>query len=278
MQSRAFLSAILVILGLGGVVACGSSRKIKDVGDQVVSTCTSCHGGLDNQTGAPPTDLSGRSDPSLASVGAHTAHVQAGLLSTAFDCSACHPKPAEVVAPLHADGIVQVTFGPASSGSGALTPSYDRQRLTCASVYCHGGFPEGNPNNQPVWTGGATQARCGTCHGNPSATASALPTVHVALVAGSTNATCNICHPMTVKADGTIDAAGGKHVNGQHDVDPAAKHPSTWMAAPYNGPGFHGAQASAACFRCHAASAPARVTTLTCNYCHDMLGLHITEP
>jgi predicted CxxxxCH...CXXCH cytochrome family protein len=273
MQSRAFLSATLVILGLNGL-ACGSSRTIGETGGQVVAKCTGCHGGQDNLTGAPPFDTSGRSDPSLPSVGAHTAHVQAGALAGAFDCEACHPA----WAPGHGDGTVRMSFGALSSANGTVTPSYDTQRASCSATYCHGAFPAGNPWFIPFWTKGSSQAACGTCHGDVTATATALPRVHLLLAGGATNATCNVCHPATVKADGTVDAAGGKHVNGATDVDPAAVHPATWMTAPMTSPGFHGTQASVACFRCHSADAPARVTTVYCNYCHNGLGAPIHEP
>lgn len=273
MQSRAFLSAILAVLGVGGL-ACGSSRTISDTGGQVASACTGCHGGEDNLTGAPPFDTNGRSDPSLPSVGAHTAHVEAGALAGAFGCDACHPP----VAASHGSDGVKVSFGALSTANGAVSPVYAAATATCASTYCHGAFAEGNPATVPVWTKGASQAACGSCHGDPAATPSALPRVHVRLAAGSTNATCSVCHPASVKPDGTIDVAGGKHVDGQKQTDAAAIHPSSWMTARYTDPGFHGAQANAACFRCHSADAPARVTTVTCNYCHIGLGFPIHEP
>lgn len=277
MNPRSFSSAALVVFALGGV-ACGSARKLDEAGGQVLSTCTGCHGGQDNLTGAPPTDLLGRSDPSLRSVGAHTAHVQAGALAGAFDCGACHVTPAALNAPGHGNGIVEVTFGPFSTANGTVTPSYDAQRGGCASTYCHGAFPAGNPNNIPLWTAGSSASRCGSCHGDPAAAASALPRVHVALAAGSTNATCNVCHPATVKADGSVDGAGGKHVNGAAEVDAAAVHPAAWMDTASLG--FHGLAATTqvaarVCLRCHAVDAPAHVTTVTCNGCHDVLGFPI---
>jgi predicted CxxxxCH...CXXCH cytochrome family protein len=268
MHTRAFLSATLVILGLGGL-ACGSSRTIGDTGGQVLASCTGCHGGQDNQTGAPPRDTLGRSDPSLPSVGAHTAHVQAGALAGALTCDACHPP----YKPGHGDGTAEISFGALSTANGTLASSYDVQRSSCSATYCHGAFPAGNPWNIPSWTKGSSQAACGTCHGDTTATPSALPRVHVRLAAGSTNATCNVCHPATVKVDGTIDVAGGKHLNGSAEVDPAAVHPSGWMDR--SSPNFHGTGLVQPCLRCHAINAPATVTTLTCNYCHNIIGLPI---
>jgi predicted CxxxxCH...CXXCH cytochrome family protein len=273
MNTRAFFSATLVILGLGGL-ACGSSQTVSETGGQATS-CTACHGGQDNMTGAPPFDTNGRSDPALASVGAHTAHVQAGALAGAFGCDACHPAPG----PNHGSGTVQVSFGALSTANGTVSPVYNGSYTSCASTYCHGAFAEGNPTTVPVWTKGASQAACGSCHGDPAVTPSALPRVHVRLAAGSTNATCSICHPATVRADGTIDVAGGKHVDGQRQTDPAAIHPASWMTAAYTDPGFHGIAANqqgiAACLRCHAKDAPASVTTITCNGCHNFFGFPI---
>ena len=276
-SSRAFLPVSLVVLGLGGL-ACGSARTLTDTGGQVASACTTCHGGEDNQTGAPPRDVSGHSDPSLPSVGAHTAHVQAGgsSVAAAFDCDACHVKPTSVDSPGHADGTVQITFGTLATASGSLVPRYDKTTYGCASVYCHGAFPGGNAANTPVWTAGAAQAACGTCHGNPSAVPSALPGAHPRLADGSTNATCNVCHPATVKADGTVDVSGGKHVDGVVEVDPAAVHPAGWLDP--SSPQFHThAPTFGTCLNCHALDAPAHVTTIVCNGCHDLIGLHLSQ-
>jgi predicted CxxxxCH...CXXCH cytochrome family protein len=172
------------------------------------------------------------------------------------------------------DGTVQINFSAFATSNGSLSAGYNRSTHGCASTYCHGGFGGGNAGNAPVWTAGASAAACGTCHGNTSATPSALPTGHVALAAGSTNATCRVCHPATVKADGTIDVAGGKHMNGvvQADTDPAATHPAGWLVK--GNASFHGNAAIAdqsPCFRCHAWELPARVTTVICWGCHQII-------
>ncbi len=273
MLSRTSILTAVVLLGAG--LACDTARSPADSAGRVVTTCTECHGGVDNDTGAPPNDTSGRTDPSLPSVGAHTAHVQLGAssLAAAFDCGVCHPKPASVTAPGHLDGKVQIAFGALSTANGTVSPTYDRRSFGCATVYCHGAFPGGNAGNVPVWTAGASQAACGTCHGDPSAVPSALPGAHARLASGSTNATCNVCHPQTVRADGTVDVAGGAHVDGTVEVDPAAVHPDGWLDP--SSPQFHGSAAGAgytACLRCHATSTPAHVTTVVCNGCHAVLG------
>jgi predicted CxxxxCH...CXXCH cytochrome family protein len=276
MNTRVLLAAVLVALGLGGI-ACAKARSLSDTSGVVANACTECHGGTDNDTGAPPTDVSGRTDPSLPSVGAHTAHVQLGQGSLAkpFDCVVCHVKPTEVNSPGHIAGKVQITFGSLSTANGTLDPSYNFSTYSCSSVYCHGGFPGGNPSNAPIWNAGSSQAVCGSCHGNPTHTASALPDGHPQLVSSATNATCSICHPDTVNPDGTINVASGAHVNGTVDVLPAANHPDGWI--DQSSPNFHGNAPGgiSGCTTCHSYDRPAHVTTVVCNDCHNSLGISL---
>jgi predicted CxxxxCH...CXXCH cytochrome family protein len=184
-----------------------------------------------------------------------------------------------VNSPGHLSGEAAIIWGPLAT-LGSLSPQYDSVSYTCSATYCHGGFPGGNASSAPVWTKvGQGQAACGTCHGDPSATPSALPANHALLASGSTNATCNVCHAQTVALDGTIDVAGGKHVDGAVDVDPAAIHPSGWLDTESGS--FHGAAATSSlggCLRCHAVNPPAQVTTVICNDCHISFGDPITSP
>lgn len=243
--------------------ACGRARSIS--GGHAYHECTTCHGGGEDDSGAPPTDHLGRSDPSLPSVGAHGVHVRgAGL-----HCDACHPDPREG-STVHANGTVNLAFGPLATAGGTLSPSFD-PATGCSATYCHGGFPGGNSGYVPNWTHPRADA-CGTCHGDPSAAIPALPTHdHPALAAGSTAATCAVCHADTLDASGAL-RAGGPHLDGKIDVDPAARHPAGWTDA--SSPDFHGRAAAAdpaPCARCHAATGSARVTAVTCASCHDAL-------
>jgi predicted CxxxxCH...CXXCH cytochrome family protein len=82
-----------------------------------------------------------------------------------------------------------------------------------------------------------------------------------------TAATCSGCHPATVRSDGTIDLAGGKHVNGQVDV--ASGHPAGW-----SDPTVHGYQANASglqsCTGCHVGfGAVSGLAGSSCNGCHS---------
>ena len=243
MKSRVFALATTCVLAVT-LAGCGESRPAVASGAGASATCTACHGGTNNGTSA------------------HASHVTAGPLSAALDCSECHPKPAKLVSPGHMDGVVTITWGSLARVGGAA--SWDPVAGTC-TVYCHGSAAKGGTNPKPSWTRvDGTQAACGTCHGLP-------PPVHPALATGSNAATCSACHPETVKPDGTVDAAGGRHVNGT--VDGFRGHPSGWMTI--GGPAHHAAAArpdANACLHCHAPVAPARVTTVTCQRCHDKAG------
>jgi predicted CxxxxCH...CXXCH cytochrome family protein len=186
--------------------------------------CTGCHGtsGRANggiasaaydplQNAAPPVDASGASTGVF--VGAHLAHVNpvpsvagatqpTGGVYKPIACTECHPDN-RVAA--H-DGTVDVTFVAATGATlnafpASDTPSVGATAATC-NTYCHDAKAGGSVATWS-WTGAA--ATCGSCHGFPPAGHSASLT---------TAAQCNGCHGGTVKADGTIDIAGGKHING----------------------------------------------------------------
>lgn len=123
--------------------------------------CISCHGGTDNNSGAPPLGLEGETATTQLAVGAHTRHMEGGAFADAFSCSDCHLVPAAFHDPGHygTDEIAEITW---SSLAGA-SASWNRTNATCSAVYCHGRFSGGASNNAPVWTG-SNQATCGSCH------------------------------------------------------------------------------------------------------------------
>jgi predicted CxxxxCH...CXXCH cytochrome family protein len=254
MNHRFALTAALLAVGLA---AC-SARKVDSGSTASASTaCTHCHGGGDNQTGAPPVDTSGRSDTTLRSVGAHTAHVVSGPVAGAFDCSECHVKPTSPST--HAQpGGSKLRWGAMATNGGATTPSFDGTR--CSNVYCHGAFDGGNRSNAPVWTSvGSGGAACGTCHGIPP------PFPHVVV---SDLTKCAACHPETMDATGAIIPAtkGGKHVDGTVQ---ASGHDQTWMDT--SSPGFHAYAADAniaSCTRCHGAQLDGGTVNVACTQCH----------
>jgi len=268
-MTRRLPSLLLAATTSAFLFACGNARDVSGTSASQEVACTRCHGGGDNETGAPPRSIAGVTDAGARPVGAHTAHVAGGALSGPLACTACHPDPREG-STAHTDGQITLTFGALATASGALSPAWNAENATCASTYCHGNFTGGNATS-PLWTAGDAGAACGSCHGEVTRTdVPALPrTNHPALAAGATLATCARCHPETVDAQGAVLAAGGKHVDGVVETLEAAKHPAGWAS-----PALHGqaaAQDVRACTACHAARAPAAVTTVTCGMCHDAL-------
>ncbi len=171
-------------------------------------TCTSCHGSTSSI--APPHGTHGETATTTLAVGAHQSHLNDSAIRQAVACSECHLVPSS---PTHSNGVVDLTFGPLATTAGAQ-PSFDASQATCASTYCHGStLNAGGSNTTPIWTRvDGTQAACGTCHGLPPPASTGHPTVTSGLAA------CVSCHPDTMNADGTVNVAGGKHMNGVVDA------------------------------------------------------------
>ena len=148
----------LLVVAIG---ACDKVRQPSGGGDLSTNStgthgCTRCHGGGDNQTGAPPVSVRGRRETTVPGVGAHTAHVMGGALAEALECSECHPAP-RLGSTQHMDSRVEVIFG-ARATTGGAAATFDASRATCSDVYCHGATLAGGSNTHPLWTGGASQA------------------------------------------------------------------------------------------------------------------------
>ncbi|HEX7623628.1 MAG TPA: CxxxxCH/CxxCH domain-containing protein, partial [Anaeromyxobacteraceae bacterium] len=179
--------------------------------DSELAVCTRCHGDPANGNAAPPRSVRGLTDPAQLAVGAHQPHLRGGATRSPIACGECHVVPASPTG--HGTGsAATVTFGQLAT-SGGTAASWDRTNATC-TTYCHGAtLSAGGTTTKPVWTRvDGTQAACGTCHGAPPAPSTGHPVVSSALTG------CAGCHPATMKADGTIDVAGGKHVDGQVEV------------------------------------------------------------
>ncbi|MFH1699887.1 MAG: CxxxxCH/CxxCH domain-containing protein [Candidatus Zixiibacteriota bacterium] len=176
------------------------------------SRCVICHGGLDNQSGAPPYDIDGESAASLISVGAHTAHIDGNLISDGIDCDECHVVPvfALAVGHLDSDGIPDIDFGPLAGSSS----TWNRNTRLCSDSYCHGNFSGGYFNNTPDWTGGEVEAGCGSCHddGTNPRNLSGRHDDHVA-----EGIECYRCHASTVNVNMSITGLG-QHVNGSIEI------------------------------------------------------------
>jgi predicted CxxxxCH...CXXCH cytochrome family protein len=253
---------------------------VNGVVDLSTQTCTACHGDATRTASvlnpqlpaAPPMDTAGNTAATAPGVGTHQLHLNDNAMRGALACTECHTVPADAS---HATQPLQLTWGPLATTQGA-TPAFNPTSLTCSSTYCHGNFQftavvstsytiSGNRTYGPVFNAPATQV-CGSCHGSA---AIATPVGHPALAATATNTTCSVCHPATVKSDGTIDVAGGKHIDGQAQALAAASHPAGWMIP--GDPNFHAGPAGQAlqgCMTCHAPTPPATVANVVCSTCH----------
>lgn len=166
--------------------------------------CTSCHGGADNTTGAPPVDLQGNTSRTARGVGAHTAHVSESDWARAYDCNECHIKPANVGDAGHIDNRrpAEIVWGDLSR-TGNLTPNWDGTK--CENVYCHGGSLKDGSVKNPQWT--RTEALpCNACHGLPPDTGA--HDEHDQL-------DCKICHEGYSK---NATVAKAIHIDGKPDV------------------------------------------------------------
>lgn len=155
--------------------------------------CTACHGSASDP--APPKDTLGNTATTFKGVGAHAAHLKDGTLRVAIACNECHTVPLDVSSAGHIDSPLpaEVIFGSLAS-IGNQAPQWNG--TSCSQVYCHGGAFAGNggtsggTNNTPQWTGGSTQATCGSCHGLPP------PAPHPAFNMGTDQ--CSTCHSQVV--------------------------------------------------------------------------------
>ena len=173
--------------------------------DLAPGTCTTCHGSAANA--APPNGVHGETSESAPAVGAHQRHLLGGPLRGPMACTECHAVPTGMD---HVDGTVALAFGPLASTDGAV-PAFDAANLTCSN-YCHGAVLRGGGTNlTPVWTGGAAQVACGSCHGMPPPAphphtqlcdnchpgytlTSVNPATHVNGLVEAENLTCSSCH------------------------------------------------------------------------------------
>ncbi len=289
MRSRRLLAsaALASLASLAILSGCDKARPLPAPADPSRG-CTSCHGGQDNSTGAPPWSLPRNAAGDIVSGGnqvdgaAATTHVEVGAhsrhVSRGVSCGACHVVPTQISSPGHNTGKrATVTFKELAAAGNVIPSAWNADpgaaSHTCSN-YCHGSppFSAGGSNHAPDWLRPADGA-CGTCHGqgtsgNPLPPAGAgHPQVDGAgqpiPITG-----CIACHPGTVNADGTINVAGGKHVNGV--LDGGSGHPAGWAD-----PASHGPAATAGlqnCAACHGADFSGGTSGVSCNACHATAG------
>ena len=106
---------------------------------------------------------------------------------------------------------------------------------------------------------------CGGCHALPPGLSTGHPAVTGGLPA------CALCHPETVKPDGTLDLTGGKHLDGVVQV---VAH-GDWTAPTAHAPQFfsflRGASGALACTGCHGADLAGGLGP-SCTACHAAAG------
>jgi len=175
--------------------------------------CTYCHGGQNNDTGAPPNDLIRSKKPTDLSFLAHDAHV-VGTLHAPYECTECHALPTDLLSAGHVfddtPGKVEVSFEGGLSAGG----TYDGNG-SCANLYCHGNRIEpGAAQHDQALTD------CNSCHAFDDA--KKLSGRHDEHVNGGLlgflfdRVACNECHSAVVSAEGDI-IGPELHVNGQVD-------------------------------------------------------------
>jgi predicted CxxxxCH...CXXCH cytochrome family protein len=175
---------------------------------QVELGCTSCHGGTDNDTGAPPVDLEGNTSRTAIGVGAHSVHVSDSQWGKAYDCTECHIKPVNASDPGHIDNSrpAEIVWGEFSK-TGNLTPNWDGSK--CENVYCHGGSLQDGSVQNPQWTR-TESLTCDACHGIPPKNGA-----HEECVEES-GFDCFVCHDGYSKESNKVNKEF--HLNGKNDV------------------------------------------------------------
>ena len=170
--------------------------------------CTYCHGGTDDLSGAPPTDIDGLStDLSFAEHDAHVLEID----HPAEDCVECHDRPSNVLSSGHifiddaTPGIAEVAFGGGLSDAGAYTSPG-----SCSNLYCHGNGQSGATGSVDA---GET-ATCTMCHADVE-DPGRLSGEHARHVGQGYD--CETCHADVVSGDDTITGPD-HHVNGRVDV------------------------------------------------------------
>ena len=185
-----------LVSGVRSCETCHSGWKTK---------CTFCHGGQDDQSGAPPFGLEGESDASARPVGSHTAHVSGSTVKQPYGCVTCHAVPTDALSPGHVDGDGQADVVVSDCDDGG---SFDAATGTCSSVYCHGNGKSTSSSGSAAWTDGPKG--CDGCH--PQGGLGGDHKKHLSKGFG-----CQTCHGATVGSSTAISDPS-KHLNCVKDL------------------------------------------------------------
>jgi predicted CxxxxCH...CXXCH cytochrome family protein len=172
--------------------------------------CTFCHGGTDNQTGAPPQDIDNNTVG--ISFPAHSEHVY-GDDHVQYGCSECHEPRGDVLDPGHIFQDLTAGYGEVSYGNGlSLYATY--LFGSCSNVYCHG---TGQGDDGSVTVGDTMY--CYSCHADITVAAqwqymSGEHETHL-----QEGVTCSECHGQTTDAAQNI-VGPTYHVNGIVEMVP----------------------------------------------------------
>jgi predicted CxxxxCH...CXXCH cytochrome family protein len=187
--------------------------------------CLFCHGGTDNETGAPPRDVLGATAPEELSFAAHTAHVE-GTMHAPFDCTTCHVKPTDCLSPGH------VFVGDTTSGkaevdvAGGLNPNGTYDGLTCGNLYCHGNGQDDDGSIART----DTLVGCDGCHADWKSGWSSMSGHHQRHMLEGFD--CVDCHADTVNEDHQV-VGPNLHVDGTAEIAMTAT--MTWERSKCTG-------------------------------------------
>jgi predicted CxxxxCH...CXXCH cytochrome family protein len=192
----------------GSAKGCDSCHKIKTW----LTSCTYCHGGTDNQTGAPPEDVAGKTATTVPGVGRHSSHAADGASHVAFSCAMCHGKTyTSALDPGHLGlAPADIAFTGLAKGS-----SYSFTTYWCSNVYCHGNGKPGS-SGKALWIG-SLSGGCSACHDDQTAgSGTTLSGKHKKHLVDK-GLKCNDCHQCVVNGSNQI-ISKAKHVNGTIDI------------------------------------------------------------
>jgi predicted CxxxxCH...CXXCH cytochrome family protein len=218
-------------------VSCMTSQCHVDLNSVKKSpeACNTCHGSFTAvaaaiNSWAPPKSVDGETATTVRGVGAHQKHLATGTIGKSVKCQECHDVPSQTFASGHletnlpAEVVFNDTLAKLITGNGTLVPNpnLNISNVKCDNVYCHGAWKlrKTSSTNQfaysdsimvgvnysPLWTGGLSEAVCGSCHGLP-------PAGHIA----ATLTTCGNCHTGIVDGSGVI-IDKTRHINGKINI------------------------------------------------------------